>query len=345
MIDRLQLRDSLTPDNIIYLMQLLGCDEFEDRGNYIQFKTICHNYSADDAGMNLSYYKESHRFYCFSNCHSMDIFTLIKKRWELLDNGDDTHFDNIAYWVMNHSKIDLDSLEPIAKSALNPKDYQNKTIEIILPEKNAHVLDTFTNYHCVEWLNNGISDAAMDKYNIKYSISRNAVIIPHYDVNNRLIGIRRRTLNPDEEEKGKYKPIFVEGVSYAHPLGYNLYGLNLVKNEVKKQRRIIIAEGEKAALQGYTLWGDRNIVVAACGSKINRWQVRLIMKYCNPNEIIIAFDKGLDYEQIHKMCERYSAYCDFSYICDASNELRDKESPFDRSDLIDKLLERRVKVI
>ena len=346
MIDRKRLRESLTPDHIIYLMRLLGATEFEDKGNYIQFKTICHNVHEADAGYNLSYYKDNFRFYCFSNCHSMDIFQVIKNRWELLETGDDTHFENLAYWVMNHSKVDLDNCIPEFKSPIDIKNYQTKTTEIILPEKSPHVLDTFSDHHCAEWLADGISDEAMTKYGIKYSISRNAIIIPHHDVHGKLVGIRRRALNPEDVEHGKYKPIFIEGVSYSHPLGYNLYGLDKVLEEVKVQKRIFIAEGEKAALQGYTMWGDRNVVVSACGNRINRWQIHLIMKYCRPNEIIIAFDKGLDYDEIHKMCEKYSCYCNFSYLYDYTGTLlNDKESPFDRPDSIDALIKGRVKVL
>lgn len=345
MIDRKHIRESLTVDNILHLMHLLGATEFEDKGNYILFHSICHNINEEDAGFNLSYYKESCRFYCFSNCHSMDIFSLIKHRWELLNEDEDTHFENIAFWVMNHCDMDLDNYTPEISAAINPKDYQNKTVEIILPEKSKYVLDTFSNNHAIEWLNDGISDEAMSKYGIKYSISRNAIIIPHYDVHDRLIGIRRRTLNDEELKNGKYKPIYIEGVSYSHPLGYNLYGLNMIKEEVKIQKRIIIAEGEKGSLQGYTMWGNRNIVASACGNKINRWQIHLIMKYCNPTEIIIAFDKGIDLEYIHKMCEKYSAYCDFSYISDPFNKLKDKQSPMDRPDIIDELINTRVKVV
>lgn len=343
MIDAKRVRESLTPEIIIRLMRLLGATEFQDKGDYIQFPTICHNLDEKDAGFNLSYYKESKRFYCFSNCHSMDIFQLIKRRWELIGEKD-TFFDNIVYWVMNHAQVDIDDLgTPEFKSEFNIKDYQGKTNEVILPEKPIHVLDSFSDYHAVEWLNDGISDAAMNKYNIKYSISKNAVIIPHYDIHGRLIGVRRRALNPEEAEKGKYKPIYVEGISYAHPLGYNLYGLNFVKDEIKAQRRVFIAEGEKSALQGYTMFGDRNVVVAACGSRINRWQIYLLTKYCKPNEIIIAFDKGLDYDLIHKMCEKYSCYAKMSYICDPNGRfLKDKESPFDRPEVLDELIDRRV---
>ena len=68
------------------------------------------------------------------------------------------------------------------------------------------------------------------------------------------------------------------------------------------------------------------------------------MKYCNPNEIIIAFDKGLDYDKIYQMCKKYSGYCNFSFLCDKDDLLKDKESPFDRVEIIDKLVKGRVKV-
>ena len=344
MIDRKQLRESLTTEHIIYLMSLLGATEFQDKGNYLQFKTICHNIDEYDAGLNLSYYKDNYRFYCFSNCHSMDIFEVVKRRWELLESKDDTHFENIAYWVMNHSGVDLDSVVPVFVSPYKAKDYDTATRELVLPEKPSTILELFSNHHCVEWLNDGISDEAMDKYNIKYWDSRNAIIIPHYDVNDRLIGIRRRALEESDLAGGKYKPIYVQGASYSHPLGHNLYGLNLVKDEVKSRGKIVIAEGEKACLQSYTLYGERNYVVAACGSKINRWQIHLIMKYCQPREIIIAFDKGIEYDALEKMCRKYLGYCKMSFTYDFQDRLKDKESPFDRPSELERLLQSRVKV-
>lgn len=69
------------------------------------------------------------------------------------------------------------------------------------------------------------------------------------------------------------------------------------------------------------------------------------MKYCRPNEIIISFDEGLDYDIIHKMCQKYSCYCQMSYICDTSGRLlKDKQSPFDVPDALDELIDRRIKV-
>ena len=58
----------------------------------------------------------------------------------------------------------------------------------------------------------------MDKFNIRYSISQNKIIIPHYNVNGELVGIRGRALNTqDIEQFGKYMPVQIENKWYSHP--------------------------------------------------------------------------------------------------------------------------------
>ena len=42
-------------------------------------------------------------------------------------------------------------------------------------------MDIFTKKYPIEWLNDGITWAAMDKYNIRFSPTQNKIIIPHYD--------------------------------------------------------------------------------------------------------------------------------------------------------------------
>lgn len=88
-----------------------------------------------------------------------------------------------------------------------------------------------------EWLDEGISEESLRLYNIRYCISQNKIIIPHYNKNGELIGIRGRALNDEDIEIGKYMPITIERHCYAHSLGYNLYGLNLVKDNLKNIKR------------------------------------------------------------------------------------------------------------
>ena len=63
----------------------------------------------------------------------------------------------------------------------------------------------------------------MDKFQIKFLLSQNKIVIPHFDINGRLVGIRGRALEKKEiEESGKYRPIQIGSVLYAHPLQFNL---------------------------------------------------------------------------------------------------------------------------
>ena len=57
----------------------------------------------------------------------------------------------------------------------------------------------------------------MQKYNIKYSPYLRQIIIPHYDITNRLVGIRGRMMTEEDEERyGKYSPIKVGDIMYKH---------------------------------------------------------------------------------------------------------------------------------
>ena len=78
----------------------------------------------------------------------------------------------------------------------------------------------------------------MDKFNIRYSTTQNKIIIPHYNADGQLVGIRGRALNEWEVENvGKYMPVQIEGKWYSHPLSLNLYGLNFNKEDIKKFER------------------------------------------------------------------------------------------------------------
>jgi len=346
-----ELRKSLTEEQVINIMRRLGASEFRDNGAHLSFRTICHNKDECEGNFNLAYYKESKLFRCFSECaETFDIFGMVRRRFEF--ENQDQYIDNIFFFVLNYSDLSFDNKLVFENQYTEiAQNYLPQQLEVKLSEYSANVLDCFNKRYCPEWLNDGISEEAMDRYNIKYSISRNKIIIPHYDVHNRLIGIRGRALNEEVAEKyGKYSPIKVEQILYTHPLGLNLYGLNQVKDSIKKNGVAIIAESEKACLQAQTFLGEDNCVVAVCGSALNRWQVLLLVNYCNVQEIILAFDREEKpdedkyFNKLYGICEKYGQYCDFSFIYD--NEiLKAKESPFDRGeDVFYKLVNKRIKV-
>lgn len=329
---------SLTEDRIIELVLALGADRYEDRGGFIVFPTICHNYNIEDASMKLYYYKNSHMFVCYTDCgDSFDIFELYERRYKLENKEYDFYKDVVLtiagkdYRYSNTKNGFYNVYESIYNNEVQKP-------EVNIPSLNENLLNIYSNYCAAEWLDEGITEEAMKYFNIKYDIANNKIIIPHYDVNGRLIGVRGRALNDEDLVFGKYMPVTISGKLCAHPLAYNLYGLNLIKDNIKKKKLAIIAEGEKSSLLSYCLLGkDNNVCVASCGSSIHRYQIDLLIA-AGAEQIIIAQDKeGETWEEQQKIfnkrkevCEKYKNLVRMGMIWDNQNLLNLKDSPFDR---------------
>lgn len=337
MIDLKELERSLSPQHIIQLVTELGSDEYVEKENEIIFKTICHNADSKNVSMKLYYYKKNHKFHCYTDCgDNFNIYELFKRRYELLGIKYNFYEDIV---LKISSGVEIRSLDSSLYVYHSDYDkYQDHSIEVNIETINPSLLNIFQFYPTIEWLNNGISEETMREFNIKYSAIENKIIIPHYDENGNLIGIRGRSLNDEDIELGKYMPIQIEGKIYAHPLGYNLYGLNMTKNNIRKKKMAIVCEGEKAVLQYNTMFGlNNNICVAACGSIFHQYQFNLLLKN-GAEKIIIAFDKEGEtwkekekyYNKLKNICKKYSNKCKMGFIIDGINLLNLKDSPTDK---------------
>ena len=348
-MDYKEIIDNLKVSSVIELMKRLGADRYKEEENQIIFPTICHNEHSDEASMKLYFYKNTKMFYCYTECGAMSIFKLLKNYY-------DTR--GIEYdWVTDIYNVIMDcsSFNPTGFSAPKYKSLREKygaeRKEIQLPEYNKGALDTFIRRYSPEWLNDGISRAAMDRYDIRYSISQNKIIIPHRDVDGRLVGIRGRALNDWEiENVGKYMPIKLEQLWYKHPLSMNLYGLYENKEIIKKHKICYVFESEKSVLQ-FENFGMPHCAVAVCGSQFNKYQLNILLKHCAPNEIVICFDKEEKegetkyFDKLYALCKKYNQYCNFSFMYDRLGLLDLKDSPSDKGEeVFKKLLEKRVKV-
>lgn len=348
MIDYEQIVKELKDEEVIKLMYDLGADRHEETDTYIIFPTICHNESAAEASMKLYYYKDTHLLYCYTEDGPMTIYKFLENYYKTRNIEYNWGRDILKVVIQCSAAEDIEVRETIHKQVL--KDKYRKRPSIQLPAYSPNVLDSFVKQYPIEWLEDNISALAMDKYNILYSISQNKIIIPHYDINNRLIGIRGRALNTSEAAFAKYAPIKVEDIVYKHKLSLNLYGINHNWKHIKEKSICYIAESEKAVLQS-EMYGKDNCTVAVCGSSLNIYQVKLLMRYCQPKEIVVCFDKeelpGEDkyFNKLWKMCEKYKMYSNMSFIYDREGLLDLKDSPFDRGmNVFNKLIQKRVRV-
>lgn len=342
----------------------MGADRYEEHSDYIIFPTICHNFYSEEANMKLYYYFNNKVFCCYTECNeTFNIYELVNKRFKILgknrvdtfeekkDDNDYTFYDIILFISKN---IELSFSTNSKERYISDTNKFLKKEQPVLQTYSNKILNVFSNLYPTEWIKEDISPRTMDYFDIKFSISRNSIIIPHYNINGELVGIRERALDKNQiESYGKYHPVEIEGKMYSHQLSLNLYGLDKVKDNIKRIKKVIIAEGEKSCLKSYEYYGNNSIMVASCGSHINKNQIKILTKNFELNEIIIAYDKEytdyqslIDYSlRMKEMCKKYSQYCNFSFIRDIKNLLQYKDSPIDRGkEKFEQLFNEREKV-
>lgn len=348
--DKNAIRESLEVENYFQLLE-----EFGGEPEYTSFgiisSTICHN-EPGEGSRKLYWYKNSNLFHCYTGCEepSFDIFQLVIKVYDIQFHQN-IDLNSAVRWVAQHfgiagaifdnNEINSDDWT-ILKNYDKIQDINIEKRSIVLKEYDPVILKRF-NYNTLitPWEQEYIDSTVMKYTGIGYYPGDEKIVIPHFDINNRLIGIRGRALVKSEAELyGKYRPLYINKILYSHPLGMNLYGLNWAKNNIQKMRKAIIVESEKSVLQYMSFMGiENNIAVACCGSSISEYQFQLLMD-AGVQEIIVAFDK--DFEQpydetfqkqvrnLTNINNKFGQYVQFSFIFDKYNDtLPLKASPTD----------------
>ena len=358
-IDLKKFQENLTTEQVLQIATKLGIQEWDDsKDNYIIFPTYCHNELTSEASMKLYYYKDNKCFHCYTECgDTFNIFEFVRRVLTTNNycNGKFS-FNTVINFCLEACGIqDTNELIITENKYVSKVDrYRKKQRVIDLPYYDNNLLNVFSNFYPQEWLDEGITRSSMDKFNIKYSISQNKIIIPHYNIDGKLIGIRGRALNEYEIENfGKYMPVKIENKLYSHPLSQALYGLNFTKTDMAAAGTAILFEAEKSVLL-YDGYFENNISAAVCGSNFNKVQLEILMKHIKPKEIIICFDKeytmagapdGQKYfQKLWDLCIKYSQYCHISFIFDREQLLDKKDSPIDKGkDTFIRLLNTRIK--
>ena len=347
--DKIEIRNSLTTDNIFDLLQEWGGDpEYASFG--ILCATICHN-RPGDGSKKLYYYDNTGLFRCYTGCDSyFDIFELTVKIMKI-QHDRDFDLNDAVRWIAQKFGLsgreedgpDDDELEDWKYLANYNRiqDIEIKTNEVRLKEYDDDILTRF-NYNVTidPWLNEGISQLSIEQAQIGFYPGGDQITIPHFDADGRFIGLRGRTLCAEEGERyGKYRPMRINKQLYNHPLGMNLYNLNNSKNAIKVIKKAIVFEGEKSCLLYQSYFGlDNDISVACCGSSVSAYQIQLLIE-AGAEEIVIAFDRQFkeigDEEFQHlkrnllKLREKHKNFVNISFIFDKNMILDYKSSPID----------------
>jgi hypothetical protein len=359
------IKQNLSLEQIEALINELG-GEPERHGEIIVSKTICHGGDSHK----LYYYPNTTLFKCYTDCSdTFDVFELIRRvfsrekpkprkdsEWTLPEAIDfiARKFGYAPNQQIFENTLEIEEDLKLLEKYDRIKDIDVNTQEVELKEYNATFLEHLPHPLIRPWLEEGISKEVMDAANICYDPKNQGIVIPHYDINNRLVGIRERTLITEQAENyGKYMPARIGRQMYNHPLSFNLYNLNHSKNNIQRMEKAFVFEGEKSTLKYRSYFGENNdLSVSICGSSIINYQVWLLIQQ-GAKEIIICLDKQFqetgddEFKKLVKNLKgihnKYGKYVTISYMFDKNNLLDYKDSPIDKSkEVFLELYKRRV---
>lgn len=359
--------DALTKDDIIDIMQSFNIEHEIMANGDIRFQSHCHGSDSKK----LYYYEkdqygeESKHFLCYSNCGGMSVYSTIMKI-------NDWNFGQAFHFLADYKGISVITKREkgfgLERKVIDDWDFINrykkkkKTDIRPLMEFDKSKIKTFSNVYPSSWENEGITLEAMKKFDIKFHLPSWKAVIPHYDIEGRLIGVRGRSfLEQDIQSGKKYMPMFIEGLSYRHPLQYNLYGLYQNLETIKKLKKIIVFEGEKSVLMCESFYPENNFSVAICGSNLSNFQRDLIVQNLGVEEIIIAIDKQyktdlstdkdkIEYEdyikKVKKIADKFVNFINVYIVYCGDDRLEYKDSPCDKGkDILEQLMKEKERYV
>ncbi len=360
MLDSNKVRDMLTTEQIIELCcDLQGNDTYfyDAYGNPI-FST-CLDHEGGDS-YKLYYYPETRLFRVYTRGESYDIFELVKRAKSF------NEFIEAYKFVVQFFHLKDNDKNVEKKTLTNDWSIFQTIQDFVKPtgdgKINGAIQENLLEYFYplaapMEWQKDHISPRVMRYYGIRVDSALHKIIIPHRDIDGNLIGIRGRTYDPFELEEGKkYMPVFIQGDMYNHMLGKNLFGLYENKETIKRIKKVLIVESEKAVMQCASYYGvDNCFCVATCGSSLSQDQINLLMQL-GITECVLGYDREFKggfgdpdteaYEQkLLKTVKPLTLYFNTYIIMDYDHLTGYKDSPTDcGKEVLEKLMKQKIYV-
>ena len=301
------LYERMTLDDYEIIMRRLGANKRGDRYN-----TICHNING--GGYNLAFNKETRSFCCFSECScSYSLLSLIKKRRELLGEPCSTY--QSLKWLCNELGIEFNFKEEVQQVNTNIYKWQNSLLKytknknknIELRVYNKKILNYFPKIYHTDWIDYGISEEVLDKYNIGWYNYKQQITIPCYRQNGDLIGIRVRNMNPEIDIK--YIPLqLLDGTEFNFPTNEVFYGENFNWTNVQRTKSVILVESEKTVMKYESWYGAKNnICLGLYGSVLSNAKLKKLLSW-NCETFYICLDSDFESIEYSNNDEKITSY-------------------------------------
>ena len=344
-IDVKLLKKNLTLAHHKQIMQALNIPAFSENKEQIIYFTGDRNKDALKGSPKLYFYKDSQIYFGYTSSRSYDIISLVQTRLALLKQP--CSFLDACQFILDTTNINPDSISRVKKEGhvydwsnlerfIRVRKYGNQ-----LSEYNRNIIDTLPPLYPQAWIDEGISEETMDKYQIRYYERCNQTVIPCFDDEARLVGVRVRNWDKDRVEQAKYMPLVtLDGQCYKFNTNQVFYGINYNKPEIERTGKVIIVESEKAVMKLDTYMGRHNIALGMYGSNLGIQRRNQLLKmgvntvsYVVDNDFIGQDDEFFEQwrEKIRHFIKLWDGFCRVEIVWDNLGLLGPKENATDRT--------------
>lgn len=328
---------SLSEDVIVDAVKSLGAQEKCRDERHIWFTTVCHGGDSSK----LCYNRDTKTFYCYTECGFMTLPTFFQHALNCSFQSAISYLKSLTRKGLGVEIVESNrELEEAQRMSELVRSKEDKSFEF--QALDTHALECFENdVYFKGWLEEGISAETMKLFGIQWDELTKSIVIPHHDMDGKLVGIRARQI---EAKKAKYMPLILDGEVFSHPLGMNLYGGYLHKDAIRRQRQALVVEGEKSVMKHHTWFGSDSNAVAVCGFNMTEQQ-RTFLLNMDVEEVVLAFDKDVDMvesedeiteeyehycEAVNRIGQALAPYCRVTALVDEEGLLELKDSPLDK---------------
>ena len=344
-IDVKKLKKSLSLAHHKQIMQALGIPSYSENSTQIIYYTGDKNVDPYKGSPKLYFYKDTSIYVGMTAGRSYDIISLVQTRLALLKQP--CSFLDACQFILDTTNINPDSISRVKKEGhvydwsnlerfIRVRKYGNQ-----LSEYNRNIIDTLPPLYPQAWIDEGISEETMDKYQIRYYERCNQTVIPCFDDEARLVGVRVRNWDKDRVEQAKYMPLVtLDGQCYKFNTNQVFYGINYNKPEIERTGKVIIVESEKAVMKLDTYMGRHNIALGMYGSNLGIQRRNQLLKmgvntvsYVVDNDFIGQDDAFFEQwrEKIQHFIKLWDGFCRVEIVWDNLGLLGPKENATDRT--------------
>lgn len=356
-VDVKKLKKALTLSHYDIILRELGIPIFSKSNTEWRCWSGEKNRNPMDGSPALVFFPDTKIFIGYTSSRSYDAISLVQTRLNLL--GQTCSFLDACNWILEKTGLDPTK---ITKSLTNTHVYDWSELERFvkvrkygnqLPEYNRNIIDTLPPLYPQAWIDEGISEETMAKYQIRYYERCNQTVIPCFDDEARLIGVRVRNWDKDRVEQAKYMPLItLDGQCYKFNTNQVFYGINYNKPMIEQTGEVWLGESEKFVLKLDGWFGPKSCALAMYGHQLGMQRRNQLIKmgvkrvvYCPDMDFIGQDDVFFEdwCKSVRRLCDMFKGYCQVDIVWDDTGELLGaKENATDRDkEIWDKLWESR----